>query len=847
MIRRVALVTGLLLASGAGVLAFRSVVGQPEPYVPLATGKMISPEGSQTEVGSFPANMVLSPDGRYAVVTNTGYRQQLSVIDTKTGALTHRLKFNGDEGRDSRGLYYGLAFGRDGEKQILYAAQGSLDQIAVFELSASGVLTPSGAPIVDSSGQRTRPNFIAGIALSSDGKTLYAVHNEAYRETGLMSALAIIDVSSRKVVRTVELPAFPLQVVAITEGPERDRKVYVSCERDGLVCAVDPGTGTVKRIKTGSQPTALLLDRDQKRLFVANSGSDTISILDTERDKVLKTVLTRPAALRALPGCTPLGMAVAGDDLYVALADLNAVAAIDLEKQEVKGYIPVGWYPTAVTLAGDRLLVSNAKGVKPRVPNGKPVGEWGTYIEEILEGTVSSLSLKETSPKLADLTKAVLKNNFADAESMARKPLKNPGIKHVIYIVKENRTYDQVLGDLPQGNGDPSLTLFGRDITPNQHALAERFVLLDNLFACAEVSAEGWTWSTAGMISEYTARNAPYTYSRGRDFDFEGQNNGVSADLKGIPDVAAPPSGYLWDACAKAGVSYRNYGLFVGDVQPLGNKHAPGDTVDNAPNQRTLEGHTDTDYRQYDMLYADSDLWVKYDAPALRQLKTYGKYNSTSRYNEWKREFDGMVGSGTLPALMMLRLPRDHTSGTAAGQPTPQAMVADNDYALGQIVEAVSHSKVWMETAIIVIEDDAQNGLDHVDCHRTTGFVISPFVRRSMVDSRFYNTDSALRTVESLLGLKPMSTYDAVASPFDVFDGAASNAEPYTAIAPAREIAIALNQATAYRALDSAKMINRFQEESMPDNELNDILWRSIKNRALPSSAAPRSPVEDND
>jgi hypothetical protein len=385
---------------------------------------------------------------------------------------------------------------------------------------------------------------------------------------------------------------------------------------------------------------------------------------------------------------------------------------------------------------------------------------------------------------------------------------------------------------MSQGNGDKSLCLFPREVTPNQHALAERFVLLDNFHVCAEVSADGWDWSVSGMISEYTARNAPYNYSgRGRGYDFEGQNNGVPVDLKGIPDVARAPSGYFWDLCAKHRVSYRNYGVYVSFASAatrdkLGGKWA---AEDNTPNKKALVGHTSLDFRIYDMAFADSEAWVKYNCPSPNQKKAYGKFNDPSRFTTWKREFDDYVKKKNLPRFMMLRLPRDHTSGTTPGAPTPPAMVADNDYAVGQVVEAVSKSPYWKKTAIFVLEDDAQNGYDHVDAHRSIAFVISPYIKKGTIDSTFYNTDSVLRTMGLLLGLPPLCQYDAVATPMSFFGKTADNDAPFEAILPSREIVAAVNKQTAYRAKDSARLINPLKEESMPDEELNDILWRSIR------------------
>ena len=356
-------------------------------------------------------------------------------------------------------------------------------------------------------------------------------------------------------------------------------------------------------------------------------------------------------------------------------------------------------------------------------------------------------------------------------EKDARAALGNPGIKHVFYIIKENRTYDQILGDMATGNGDKSICLFPRDVTPNQHALAERFAQLDNFYCCAEVSADGWDWSVSGMASEYTARNTPFNYSgRGREYDFEGQTNGVPVDLYNLPDVARAPGGYFWDACAAKGVSFRNYGFYLNFALtfasgvPDENRKYAANVRENFPTKRALVGHSDTDFRQFDMNYPDSELGKLLNLSIQNEKTAYGSHKSSSRYAEWKREFDEYVKNGKLPQFEMIRLPRDHTSGTRAGSLSPEAMVADNDYGVGQVVEAISHSPYWKQSAIFILEDDAQGGFDHVDAHRSVGFVISPWVKRGTLDSRFYNTDSMLRTMGLLLGLPPLCQYDAVAA-----------------------------------------------------------------------------------
>lgn len=809
---------------------------------PLPTGKFLS-DGTMTQaaladVGSYPAKMVVSPDGKWIVVTNTGFREQLSVLDSQTGKLVSKIEFNKRATTGKEALYWGLAFGPDGR---LYASRGREDKVSSYTLGTDGALTVDREFANPAPAKAKTPNFCAGVGFTP--KTMIVANNLTSRETKLKGSVTEIDLATGAVARQIETPGFPLEVAVAwnREGPPVTKRIYVTSERDGVVASIDPVTGNGKPIVTGANPTAMILGPNDDRLYVSNSGSDTISVIDTATDKVLSTILLQPTELRGLPSCTPLGSALLDPNtLLVALADMNSLAVVDLKAKKVKGYVPVGWYPTSVVVSkdGQRIFVSNAKGSNPRNPNAKPVGKNGTYIQNIIEGNVSMMSTKAVLGNLKGLTAMAMENNRLgkNVEKVNRLAFKNPGIKHVIYVIKENRTYDNILGDLKEGNGDSDICLFPEDVTPNQHALAKRFVLLDNFYVCAEVSGDGWNWSTSGMANEYVSRNVVHNYSgRGRDYDFEGQNNGVTADFEGVNDVATPTSGYIWDLCRKHNVSMRNYGFFVGEVEELGAKKSGLEQPENSPSKKALLGVTDVYFRQFDMAYADSEAYTTYGSKAPKQLATYGPKKSPSRFSEWKSEFDAYVRKGTLPQFMMMRFPRDHTGGTAAGVHSPRAMVADNDYAVGQIVDAVTHSPFWKDTVICILEDDAQAGMDHVDAHRSLAMVVSPFVPKSLHDSRFYNTDSVLRTMELLLGLPPMNGYDATAPTINIFDAKAQNTAPYTAILPAKEIVTEVNTPTAYRSKDSERLIGRFKEESLPDIELNDILWHSVKgNKPFP-------------
>ena len=862
----VALALGAALAAGHAQAA-----DTPAPDAGrLVTGETLTPSGTQTPIGSFPDHLVLSPDGRYVLATNTGFREYVSVLDASTGRLVSRLDFNAPSAvlpKKKQALYFGLVCGPTRAGQTpLYASRGGEGLVSVLSLSDNGMLTDTGKTLAAAPGTAAPFPFVAGLAVSRSGKTLYAADNTGDPKRGMRSHLYLLGTDGAAP-RTIDLPGYPFAVAAVTKGVWADKKVFVSSEQRGVVSVVNPQTGKrVRDIPTGTQPIGLTLNRTQTRLFVANAGSDTLSVINTKTDRVTQTLLLRPAGSRGLPGATPTSVALSPDEtrLYVTLGDLNAVAVVDLPGVTLAGYLPVGWYPTSAVVSPDgrRLFVANAKGVAVRNPNAKPkpgLTERPQFIQSIIEGTVTTLDLgRSRKPKSLNYsTQRVLANN--QGRPVPKLPFTNPGIRHVFYVIKENRTYDQVLGDLPPGSGDPKLTLFGRDVTPNQHALASRFVLLDNFYDCAEVSGDGWNWSTAGMASEYTERNVPHVYSgRARDYDFEGTNSGVAVDLIGIPDAARPPSGYLWDLCAAHGVSFRNYGFFADDLElprPSATQGTMG--LENTPTKKVLRGKSDPDFREFDTNYADSEAWVEdHLTPAPKQLAAYGSHHAPSRITAWKREFDAYVKNKNLPPFSIVRLMRDHTGGTTPGASSPRAMVADNDYAVGQLVDIISHSPYWKSSAIVIVEDDAQDGYDHVDAHRSTCYVLSPFIAPHTHDSRFYNTDSALRTMELLLGLPPMSRYDAIAPPLAVFTAsAAANAAPYDAVLPARSILAEVNGRAAYRAQDSARLLNPLREQSGPDEQLNDILWRSLRPGTTPpprhygllTGAAAKKGDKDND
>lgn len=862
----------------AGMMATSSLFAQASNQLPTGKNLTQPPLGAQQDVGSLPMNMVASPDGKFALVSDMGTRQALWSIRTSDGAGVSHMDFsNAKPNREANGLYYGLAFGMDG---TLYAAQGNKNSIIALSLSADGLLATNRIVTVKNG------DFTCGLATDAHGH-LYVANNDsgAFATPSSVAIYSVADgtevgrfVFSNQVANT---PNFPLAIAVLSDGS----KVFVSSQRDSAVYVLSTTNSAapalLASIPTGSHPAALLLNKSQSVLYVANAHSDTVSVISTADSKITDTLLLRPDRLQKVAGSTPLGLALSRDEttLYVALADMNAVGVVKVNdkgrKLELKGYIPAGWYPTSVVVSGDgsKLLVANAKGTQPRNPNpGYVLSHFrrdAGYSINLISGNVSTITIP-TDAQLRRFTDEVFANNGPGngGRTMANHELDKVGlkagkIKHVIYIIKENRTYDQVLGDVAEGNGDASLTLFGEKITPNQHAFVKRFVLLDNFYDCGEVSDDGWPWSTQGMANEYVIKNVPYHSShRGRKEDFEGQNNDyltggfpakgpdgialsdvLSNGAPAVPDVAEAPGGHIWDAAQGAKLTYRNYGFHYSYRVT-----ANGETVvpDNYPASKglqpgghDLEGASDYDFRRFDLDYPDSEAPQKYGYSY--KVADYGKYKMPSRFSEWNREFQMMLAKdptgGAVPNFMMVRLPHDHTQGFGSGKFAPEAEVADNDYAVGQLVEALSKSPIWKSTAIFIIEDDAQDGPDHVDCHRSSCYIVSPWIKEHSIDHRFYNTDSVLKTMELLMGLSPLCQYDAIANPILDFDTQPRNHDSYTAILPAKEIICKMNPERKTASLSDSMYDLMARSDKMdfdhpdkaPAYELNQVLWKGIK------------------
>ncbi|MDA2925296.1 beta-propeller fold lactonase family protein [Acidobacteria bacterium AH-259-L09] len=776
-----------LFSSASGQSDKRPLPG-PQGYL-LPNGWTLTPAGKQIEVGDLPMNIVVEPSGRHAFVLNSGWNEHtVSVID-----LGHNQKIQ-EVSLDRSWL--GLCF--DPRESRLYVSGGARPIIEVLAYDPTHQEAPLAkqAPIaLDST--LMKKVYISGLALDAKGKRLFAANTEE-------GTLIEVDLKSGRTLRRLSLGGVPYTCLLSKDG----HTVYVSLWNRKGIALVDRASWTVRKaIAVGSHPNDLAMTPDGQRLFVANANSNSVSVVALKKEKVSETIVTTLFP-KAPQGSTPNALAISpdGQTLFVANADNNNIAWVDISKvgeSEIRGFIPTGWYPSAVgvTTDGERILVGNGKGTvsspNPRGPQPiRPRTSETEYIGRITLGAVSIIP-RPIPDALARYTRQVYRNTPYRDRLLEQTKHKSPlpevvpdrvgtpssRIEYVIYIIKENRTYDQVLGDVPQGNGDPSLTLFGEKITPNHHALAREFVLLDNFYVDAEVSVDGHSWSMAAYATDYAEKAWPAGYAgRGRMLNLY------------YPGLYTPDRGFIWDLCAKAGISYRSYGEMVTERDGRVEARFPG-----------LVGHIHPTYtRRRSLAYTDLE-----------------------RAEDWVKEFKQFEKEGRVPRLQILALPDDHTSGTRPGHYTPFVQVARNDLALGRIVETASRSSLWHKMTIFVVEDDAQNGPDHVDARRTVAFVISPYSRLRKVDSTFYTTSSMLRTIELVLGLPPMSQYDAAATPmFECFSNRL-DLEPYRA-RPAQIDLTTKNTKTAYGAKISAELPLDDVDEA-PDDLFSEIIWKAVK------------------
>jgi YVTN family beta-propeller protein len=787
--------------------------GTTEKGFLLPNGWTLNPAGQHVALADLPLNIVPLGGSRYALAATSGYNaHDLSLID-----LVERKIIDHQRVSES---WFGLAVSPTGDR--IWWSSGGGSKIHAFRLAEGHLAAvPGPEPETKPASKRRSSHFRAGLAFDRQRSVLYSLDIEA-------GTIAALDPETLKASKSAPAGSRPYDVALARNGT----RLYVSDWAERSVRLLDPDDlRTVGRIAVGEHPNQIAVHPTDDRIFVACASSNLVAVIDARRGIVTETIHTALFP-RAPEGSTPDGLAIApdGKTLLVANADNNNVAVIDIavpDRSQVKGFIPTGWYPTAVAVTpdGKQLMIGVGKGLQtianPRAvakdkpatasrPVPEPLPPY-PYIGTTLSGSLSIVPMPDDKA-LAAFTETAYKNcPYSDKLlTNAPYPLKtaiptkvgDPSpIKHVLYIIKENRTYDQVFGDLTRGNGDPSLVMFGRDVSPNHHKLAEDFVLLDNLYCNGHVSADGHPWSTMAYNTDYIARNWALTYS-GRA--------GIRDDDEG--ELSSAPSGYLWDACGRAGLSYRSYGEYGRRVsQPDGSFRVDGAVPG-------LVGHMCPDYGVG---------------------KTAGRRaRDTDNAETFIREFHEFEKKNNLPRFMVMSLGEDHTTGTRPGTFTPRACVASNDLALGMIVEAVTHSKYWPEIAIFVIEDDAQNGPDHVDAHRTVGLVISPYTKRKHLDSSQYSTVSMIRTIELILGLAPLSQFDAAARPMFASFTDKPDLATY-ATEPARINLRELNEATAYGAARSTKM--DFDEyDKIDDFELNEILWRSIKGKDAPLPPAAR-------
>jgi hypothetical protein len=826
-------------STGAVLLLAVTALGADRPARPgpegggvtlLPNGWRIAPAGRHITVGDLPLAMVESPDGRYLIVSNNGYaKPTLAVVDVGRMYVKSRVTLDH--------AWLGLAWHPDGRR--LYSSGAG--ESSVRELRwGSGVLTPGPSFVLK---RPSRESFVAGVAVSPDGSRVFAVH--ALGE--MLSSITLGGGESAPTITSVDLPAEAYTAVVAPDG----RTVYVSLWGGARVLAFDTATLEARgEIAVGEHPNAMVLSRDGTRLFVACANTNAVWALDlalrTAREQI--SVALYPGAPE---GSTPNGLSLSpdGGTLLVASADNNAVAVVDVSRpgtSVVKGFIPTGWYPTAVQWSGDgrRIYVLSGKGLtsmaNPRGPQPGVLANEGQYAGSMLQGSLSVVPAPDAA-QLAAYTKKVLSlTPYTDAARLtpAQPPPANSPvprkvgdpspIKHVFYVIRENRTYDQVLGDLEKGNGDPTLCLFGEEATPNAHALAREFVLLDNFYVDAEVSYSGHAFSTGAYATDFVNKVWPMNYG-GRGAKYLSEGGGTMRNAYG--NITAPQRGYIWDFAKRAGKTVRSYGEFatrdqgrLAQAAEAGRAGGEGPVAATVPG---LEGLVSPTYPPWDMSIPDNQ-----------------------RVDAWRKEFAGYEASGNLPALSIIRLGNDHTAGTRPGWPTPTAMVAENDLALGRLVETITRSRYWKDSAIFVLEDDAQNGPDHVDAHRSVAFVVSPYTRRGAVDSTLYTTSGMLRTMELILGLPPMSQYDAAATPMYGPFQATPVLTPYTH-RPARVSLDEKNEASAPGA--AASMAMNFEEpDQAPDLELNEIVWKAVRGAGStmppPVRAAFVQPVaEDED
>ena len=763
--------------------------------VGLPNGWTLTPVGKQIELGDLPLNLVISHNKKFAAVSNNG--QSTQTIDLIDLALQRKI--------DSIQIpksWYGLAFSSD--DNTLYASGGHDNMIRIYKINGGKIASKDSIIL-----GKPWPNKIgiAGLAVDDKNKQqLYTVTREDKK-------LYVVDLKTKATKATYDLGAEGYTCQLTPDA----KQLYISVWGGEKILVWDVTQNKItKEISVGNHPNEITFSKNGKWFFVANANDNSVSIINTKRGTVVETL---NAALypNAPSGSTSNGVALSTDNktLYIANADNNCVAVFDVSnpgRSISKGFIPVGWYPTNVKVVDRTILVTNGIGLSskanPQGPNptdqkekvDRHAGDLNKpkdiqYIAGLFKGTLSFIP--DPKPEeLALYSRAVYRNTPYSKEKELQTegeagnpiPMKvgDPSpIKYVFYVIKENRTYDQVLGDVKQGNGDTSLCLFGEKITPNQHKIVNEFALLDNFYVDAEVSADGHNWSMGAYATDYLEKTWPSSYGgRGGTYGGEGER-----------EIANNKGGFIWYNAKRHQISYRTYGEFADKGKP---------------NLKSLEGHVATGYTSYDLSIVD-----------------------TTRVRQWKADFDQLILKGEMPQLTTIRISNDHTEGMRAGKKSPYAHVADNDLAVGMFVDHISKSPIWKESAIFILEDDAQNGPDHVDAHRSPAYLISPYVKRKSVDHTMYSTSGMIRTIELILGMKPMTQYDAAATPMW---RSFSNSADYTPFDHV-DANVDLNERNPSKG-KLATWSDKYdwsKEDAVPDLVFNEILWQGLKGESAPA------------
>ena len=866
---------------GAGSIAWAAtggsnVVGPRTRIQP--SGRQLAPVGQLTKLGNFPTGGALTPDGRFLWTLSTGRGindiRIVAVTGPHTGQIVQRIRMPGLSGgiaisRDGRRAYVsGIAnspFTDESAPSRIPGGQG--DVVSVFKIkprtgraSRDGVIPvppPAGSPPYQTfppQGTDTL-SWPRDLAVSPDGRTVLAALNLADRA-------AIIDTRTKQV-RYVGVGHYPYGAAITSDG----KYGLVTGETQGVVTVIDLATGKkVKTIQVGahlSHPEGMAVDPRRPLAFVAIANDDQIAVIDTKTMTLKRTVsLARPTGA----GTTPSQLTVTRDgcDLLSADSGEDAVAVIALSRAhrcdrshpgprrarpfQLVGRLPVGSYPTVVAArtAGGKLAWISARGLgvgpnlngpNPNSPNDSDdfINSF-QYLPSIVRGSSGILRFPSDSQIRRLTPRADRQIHPLNQQQPPRNtPIRPNGpIKHVFFIVKENRTYDQVLGDDPRGDGDKQLTLFGRRITPNTHALVRRFPLLDHVYADSEASIDGHYWTAAGAVSDYVTKNWPQNYSgRGRPYDF------------GAYEVSAPPKGYIFERALAEHIPFFNYGEALAGLSPFPDKDRT--QAETATNAKVL---SNSDVQLNGGCY-DGDIAI-FNPIGAGNVDVYDSSvppgappTSHSRFACFKQRFQQQLLTNSVPPLNYMVLPLDHTQGVAPGKRTPNADVADNDWGLGQIVQEISHSPIWKSSLILVMEDDSQDGADHVDAHRIPALVISPYTEKGAVVHDRYDQLSFLRTTEMIIGMKPLNLAEHLAVPlYDAMTPHPDNAAPYDAIKPKVSVTATNPNTAANRRASRGLPLNALDQ--VPQQRLDAILWRYAHGpHSTPPPPGPNASAQD--